>query len=145
MSGYESGIVTKDYDNKIHNIEKKVDTLAVQVDKIADAQVNISKNLDTLTNVLVKLAEQEQIATQNTRSIDELFKQVRQISDSIIPTCGAREVKINNIAKDLTNLEIELKKSINFRDKILITISLMFASGLVAMFFEVLKRLPQLK
>jgi ribosome-binding ATPase YchF (GTP1/OBG family) len=140
MSGYESGIVTKDYDNKIHNIEKKVDTLAAQVDRIAEAQVNMSKNLDTLTNVLVKLAEQEQIATQNTRSIDELFKQVRQISDSIIPICGAREVKINNIAKDLTNLEIELEKSINFRDKILISISLMFASGLVAMFFEIIRR-----
>ncbi|MGE4412066.1 MAG: hypothetical protein AB7E45_00030 [Candidatus Caldatribacteriota bacterium] len=136
MPGYESGIVTKDYDNKIHNIEKKVDILAVQVDKIADAQVNISKNLDTLTNVMVKLAEQEQIATQNTRSIDELFKQMRQI----IPTCGAREVKINNIAKDLTNLEIELEKSLNFRDKILISISLMFASGLVAMFFEIVRR-----
>jgi chromosome segregation ATPase len=140
MAGYESGIVTKEYENRISAVERKVDKLSEQMDRVASMQSDISKNLSMLTEVLVKLAEQEQIALQNTKSIDELFKQVRQISDSIIPICGAREVKINNIAKDLTNLEIELEKSINFRDKIFITISLMFVSGLVAMFFEIVRR-----
>ncbi len=145
MSGYESVIVATDYDNKIHNIEKKVDILAAQVDKIADTQVNISKNLDTLTNVLVKLAEQEQIATQNTRSIDELFKQIRQLNNTLLPQCESSAVKIESVIRKCNELEDRVSKAFNFRDKIFISIGFLFASGLVAMFFEVLTRLPQLK
>lgn len=118
-----------DMNTRVSRIENTLYRLAIDIESVAKHQEILTNNLSKITDILIKQAEYEQMATKNTKDISVLFKTIRDIDEKGTQACAVHKMADCGLETKV----IELKEMISNRDKLLIkTVSTLFITGIIA-------------
>lgn len=130
---------------RFEKLEYGIENLAKEVTIMGSYFNSLKENVEKITELLIKQASYEQQTKVNAKDINILFNEVRNIAQNGTSKCQVHLVEKELITEKLAELtraivthKKEVEVLISKRDRIFISIAMLFIAGLVAAFFKVI-------
>ena len=137
IGGEEVNLSQESIEDRVTSLEYSMHSISTDMEMIAKQQSTLNESFTTITELLVRQARAEEQAVQTHDDTLKNKKDIERIQKEGTSVCAVHQKENEAVLETLKNLDHRLDKSFSFRDKIMLSIALLFASGIVGLFFKV--------
>lgn len=120
---------------KVDDLEGHVQSMSYDMNILTHQQAKLNDSFNTITDLLVRQARAEEQTEHTMGDTKHNTKEINRIDKEGTSVCAVHQKENQAI---LQRIE-ELQKSMGTRDRIMLTVAFIFASGLVGLFFTIIK------
>lgn len=119
-------------EGRLTSLEYNLHSITVDMEVLTKQQATLNESFNTITELLVRQARAEEQSLQTHQDTVKNTEDIKRIEKEGTSVCAIHKKENSEVIQSIERLQ----KSLAFRDKIMLSIVLLFASGLVTMFLK---------